>query len=154
MHFLLWLHGRCSWSSFYWLASLHAGVCNSQLPSGCWLCTALNCRQRPRGHHKISQVGLKLSGKLSVILFNAYHASLEYPNTSKVSLQGADQHSKVAMVFTLTNKENSKPVTVHQVSCRHCPPAIIIRCHGLWDTFSGICKTFVGYARDLLCGHS
>lgn len=43
------------------------------------------------------------------------HTSLEYPNTSKVPLQ-ADQHSKVAMSFSLVNKETSKPVTIHQVS--------------------------------------
>ena len=41
--------------------------------------------------------------------------SLEYPNTSKDTLE-ADQHSKVIMEFTLLNKETKKLVLVHQVS--------------------------------------
>ncbi len=40
--------------------------------------------------------------------------SLEYPNSSKESLQ-ADQHSKIVMTFTLVNNEGSTPITVHQV---------------------------------------
>lgn len=41
--------------------------------------------------------------------------SLEYPNTSKDTLE-ADQHSKIIMEFTLLNKETKKLVLVHQVS--------------------------------------
>jgi len=41
--------------------------------------------------------------------------SLEYPNSSKETLQ-ADQPTKVVMTFELVNSADSTLITVHQVS--------------------------------------
>lgn len=43
--------------------------------------------------------------------------SLDYPNASKETLK-ADQHTKVAMTFTLLNKDTKDKVTVHQAFIR------------------------------------
>ena len=91
-------------------------VSDGQFPSSHRKCPALHCRQRPRRHHEISQVGFNWNYPhvCTWCVTISSPASLEYPNTSSTTMQ-ADQHSKVVMVFTLTNKEKSNPITVHQV---------------------------------------
>lgn len=58
------------------------------------------------------EVVLTIVESLDHIIYFSF--SLEYPNTSKASVE-ADHHSKVMMTFVLLNQVNSEPVTVHQV---------------------------------------
>ena len=57
--------------------------------------------------------GVKVGGQYAFIDPPFPH-SLDYPNRSKDTVE-ADQHTKVAMTFSLLNKDTSEQVTVHQV---------------------------------------
>lgn len=105
--------------------------------------------------------------------------SLEYPNTSKDSVE-ADQHSKLRMTFTLLNQINSEPVVVHQVTIStmythsgtfwyfHFSPCYLLKLafnfEAQWlelceftiiaTSPPGICTPDFWSAGDILCSHS